>query len=218
MKNNKRILWITSLLCLLPLLFSVIVYRSLPEQIAIHWNSAGVADNYVHKALAAFGLPIVFFAINLFSKIRLLNDPREGQSQAIMQLSIWLIPVMSIILVPVTLAIAMGADIPIVMICTLLVGLLLVVFGNYLPKSRQNYTIGVKLPWTLNNADNWNKTHRLAGYLWIAGGVLLIISNFLLPRAFAQIAVTVIIVVVLVLVPIIYSYSLYKQEEMETDK
>lgn len=218
MKKNKMIIMITSLLCLLPLVFSVVIYQSLPDQIAIHWDSAGVADNDVHKAVAAFGLPVIFLAINLFSKMRLLNDPKEGPSRAIKQLSIWLIPAMSIVLVPVTLAIAMGADIPIVMISTLLVGLLLVVVGNYLPKSRQNYTIGIKLPWTLSDVDNWNKTHRLAGYLWIAGGVILIISILLLSGPFAQISVTVIIVLALVLIPAIYSYSLYKRENVEIMK
>ena len=211
MKNNKGIIWITSLLCLLPIIFSAVVYEALPEQIAVHWNSAGVGDNYVHKAIAAFGLPVIFLAINLLSRVRLVNDPKSGQSQAIKQLGIWLIPALSIVLVPITLAIAMGADIPIVMVSTLLVGLLLVVIGNYLPKSRQNYTIGIKLPWTLNDVDNWNKTHRLAGYLYIIGGIALIIGNLLLSVPSLQLAVMLGTIILLVLVPAVYSYLLYKR-------
>ncbi|HCC34853.1 MAG TPA: hypothetical protein DEQ02_04180 [Ruminococcaceae bacterium] len=208
--NKKTLIWVTSLLCLLPIAFSVAVYSSLPEQIAIHWNNAGTPDSFVHKAIAAFGIPLLFLIINLFSKIRLLNDPKgESQSQAIKRFAIWLIPALSVILVPVTLSIAMGADIPIVMISTLLVGILMVIIGNYLPKSRQNYTIGIKLPWTLNDADNWNKTHRLAGYLWIIGGLLLIACNFLLRGAIAQLSVTAIIVAMLILTPILYSYMQY---------
>jgi uncharacterized membrane protein len=212
-KNNRTIVVVTSVICLLPLVFSALVYTALPEQIAIHWNSAGEPDNAVHKAIAAFGLPFLFLAINLYSKMRLLNDPRrEGQSQAIRQISIWLIPAASILLVPVTLLMAMGTRVPVVLLGSLLVGLLLVIFGNYLPKSRQNYTIGLKLPWTLNDADNWNKVHRLAGYLWIAGGLGLIAGSFLLRQPLAHIALTVLVVVVLVLVPSVYSYLLYKQE------
>lgn len=212
-KNNRTIVWVTSIICLLPLVYSALAYTSLPERIAIHWNSAGVPDNWAHKAVAAFGLPFLFLAINLYSKMRLLNDPRrEGQSQAIRQISIWLIPAASIVLVPVTLLMAMGARVPIVLLGSLLVGLLLVIFGNNLPKNRQNYTIGFKLPWTLNDADNWNKVHRLAGYLWIAGGLGLIAGSFLLRQPLAHIALTALVVVVLVLVPSVYSYSLYKQE------
>ena len=216
--KNKTLLWITSLLCLLPLVYSAVVYPTLPEQIAIHWNSAGEADNFVPIAIAAFGLPFLFVAINLYSKIRLLNDPKaEGQSQAIKQLSIWLIPVLALVLVPFTLLTAMGVEIPLLMMASLLLGLLLVVIGNYLPKSRQNYTIGVKLPWTLNDPDNWNKTNRLAGYLWMAGGALLIVWTFLKPETAFQIPVTILIVLALILLPLLYSFSLYKTEERKNE-
>lgn len=216
--KNKTLLWITSLLCLLPLVYSAVVYPTLPEQIAIHWNSAGEADNFVPKAIAAFGLPFLFVAINLYSKIRLLNDPKaEGQSQAIKQLSIWLIPVLALVLVPFTLLTAMGVEIPLLMMASLLLGLLLVVIGNYLPKSRQNYTIGVKLPWTLNDPDNWNKTNRLAGYLSMAGGALLIVWTFLKPETAFQIPVTILIVLALILLPLLYSFSLYKTEERKNE-
>lgn len=212
--SKKTLVWITSLLCLLPLVFSAMVYTSLPEQVAIHWNSAGVPDNYVHKAFAAFGLPVLMMAINLFSKARLLEDPKgAGQSRAIRQIGIWLVPGLSIVLVPVTLSIAMGVNIPIVLISTLFVGILLIVIGNYLPKSRQNYTIGIKLPWTLNDGENWNKTHHMAGYLYIAGGSLLICCNFILSYASAQLFVTMGTIVVLIVVPAIYSYSQYKNKK-----
>lgn len=216
--KNKTLLWITSLLCLLPLVYSAVVYPTLPEQIAIHWNSAGEADNFIPKAIAAFGLPFLIVAINLYSKIRLLNDPKaEGQSQAIKQLSIWLIPVLALVLVPFTLLTAMGVEIPLLMMASLLLGLLLVVIGNYLPKSRQNYTIGVKLPWTLNDSDNWNKTNRLAGYLWMAGGALLIVWTFLKPETAFQIPVTILIVLALIFIPLLYSFSLYKTEERKNE-
>lgn len=44
-----------------------------------------------------------------------------------------------------------------------LLGIVLIVVGNYLPKCRQNYMIGIKLPWTLDNEENWDYTHRMAG-------------------------------------------------------
>ena len=47
-----------------------------------------------------------------------------------------------------------------------------------MPKCRQNYTMGIKLPWTLADEDNWNRTHRMAGYVWTAGGILMLIVGF----------------------------------------
>jgi len=198
------------------MIFSAVVYSRLPDKIAIHWNVAGIADNYVHKAIAAFGVPIVFLIINLLiSKVRLLGDPKcEGQSQAKAgwQILTWITPALSLILVPIMLCIAMGANISMVMVGSLPVGLVLIIFGNYLPKSRQNNFIGIKLPWTLNNTDNWNKTHRLAGYVYIVCGALLIIVNFLLDNMFVYIPVYIIIIAALALFPTIYSYSLYRRE------
>ena len=48
------------------------------------------------------------------------------------------------------------------LILEILMGALLIIIGNYLPKCRQNYTIGIKIPWTLADEDNWNRTHRPA--------------------------------------------------------
>ncbi len=209
-KSHKRILFISSLVCLLPMVFSVVVYDALPARIAVHWNGAGVPDNYAGRAVAAFGLPLLFLVIHLFSAFILLNDPKRAVgSQRLRLLGIWMIPVLSVLLVPMTLLIAMGAEIPIVMLVTLLVGVLLVVVGNYLPKSRQNYTVGIKLPWTLNSEENWNKTHRLAGHLWVLGGILLITGNVLPPNALLPL--TLGIMVILVILPAGYSYFLYRR-------
>lgn len=211
--SRKAIIFISSVLCLLPAIFSALVFSELPEQVAIHWNSSGAADNYVHKSIAAFGIPVLFAVINFISKIRLLYEPnQDAQSQVLRQLSIWMIPALSIVLVPVTLSIAMGANIPIVMLSTLLLGMIFIVFGNYLPKCKQNYSMGIKLPWTLANADNWNKTHRLAGYLWICGGIVLISISLLTREAVVRVSATLVIAAVLVLVPTFYSYSQFIKE------
>ena len=58
-------------------------------------------------------------------------------------------------------------------------GLVLVIVGNYLPKCHQSYTVGIKLPWTLNNEENWAKTHRLAGKVWVVCGLAVIVAGFL---------------------------------------
>ncbi|MDR1538514.1 MAG: SdpI family protein [Clostridiales bacterium] len=212
--NKKTLMWISSLICLSPIAFSATVYSSLPGKAAMHWDSAGASDSFVHEAAAAFGIPMFFLIVNFLSKISMLNDLRgERQPQAIKQLITWLIPAASIVLTPVTLSIAMGANMPIAMISAMLVGMLLVVIRNYLPKSRQNYTIGIRLPWTLHDFDNWNKTHRLAGRLWIAGGLALIACNLMLPSVAAQISSTAIIVAAMFLIPMLFSYAQYTRRK-----
>ncbi|MCL2052483.1 MAG: SdpI family protein [Lachnospiraceae bacterium] len=209
--NNTAMLILSSIVCLLPLILSALVYSDLPEQIAIQWSSTGEAVNYVPKAVAAFGLPLVFTAANLISKIRLMNDPkRESASSAMRKIYMWLIPSISLILIPVALFIALGVNIPITVIAPVIIGIAFILFGNYLPKNRQNYVIGVKLPWTLNNADNWNKTHRMAGYLWILGGIALISGSFFTYQSSAWLIISAIVLVSVIILPFIYSFLLYK--------
>ena len=81
--------------------------------------------------------------------------------------------------------------------------------GNYLPKCRQNYTVGIKLPWTLNDINNWNKTHRMAGVLWIICGILFAISAFL--GRVGEVSI-IILIIVMVCVPTAYSFLLYKNK------
>lgn len=207
MKDYKKTLIITSIICILPLILSFAVYDKLPEQIAIHWDDAGNPDNYAAKWIAAFGMPLLLLAIHLVSMVIIVYDPKKkNQSQVMRLLSFWLIPVLSLILVPITLFIGMGKNIPMSMVVTLLVGIIFVITGNYLPKSRQNYTIGIKLPWTLADTDNWNKTHRLAGILWMLAGVFMIAMPFLPIQSGLWF---VAVLIIMILLPVLYSFILY---------
>ena len=85
-----------------------------------------------------------------------------------------------------------------------------VIIGNYLPKCKQNYTIGIRIKWTLENEENWNATHRIVGKLWVIGGILLIISVFL--PDFMILWVMVMAIIVLVIIPVLYSYMYYKKQ------
>ena len=88
----------------------------------------------------------------------------------------------------------------------ILVGILFIVIGNYLPKCRQNYTVGIKLPWTLHDEENWNRTHRLAGKIWMVGGLLFLL---LAVSGYENTVIMPIIMLVIVFVPVVYSYLYY---------
>lgn len=50
---------------------------------------------------------------------------------------------------------------------TALVGALFIAMGNMFGKIRPNYTLGIRTPWTLADAQVWDKTHRFAGRLFV---------------------------------------------------
>jgi uncharacterized membrane protein len=161
------------------------------------------------KTIAAFGLPLLMAAINLYTQFRLNNDPKvQNASSAIRQVMRWVLPIISVIFIPFSLVTAMGTKLPIVMVATAIVGIGIVICGNYLPKCRQNYTVGIKLPWTLNNEVVWNKTHRFAGFVWVIGGLIILVNAFV-SIPFIPLAV----IALLVILPFIYSYLEYKREE-----
>lgn len=62
---------------------------------------------------------------------------------------------------------------------------MMIVLGNYLPKTRQSFFLGIRTPWTLTSAIVWEKTHRLAGPLFIAAGLVGLIAGALLPGIWA---------------------------------
>jgi len=208
-KNNKLIVILTTLLTLLPVILGIILYDRLPEQIPTHFNSAGEADGYSSRNMAVFGLPAFLAFMNLFVIFSLNTDPKkQNANKTLRLLSKFVMPAASCIFVPLSLLYAIGYEIDMHIIVQFFVGIIFIVIGNYMPKSKQSYTVGIKLPWTLNNEHNWNKTHRLAGILYVISGIILIISGLM------QFNLSYIIFFVLILctgIPSVYSYLLYRQ-------
>ena len=206
-KKNWKLLLITTLAILLPVLAGVILWNQLPEQIPSHWDMQGNIDGYSTKPFAVFGLPLILLAIHWFTVCVTLADPKkQNHSEKILQLVFWIVPALSIILSAVTYSTAMGKGVRMELFVSVLLGLLFVAIGNYLPKCKQNYTIGLKLPWTLHSEENWNRTHRLAGWLWVIGGLMIISAGF-----FNLLWLTLSAPLLMALVPTIYSYILYRK-------
>ena len=204
MKKKIDILIIlTTSVCLLPIVLSAILYSELPGKIPVHFNITGQADNYLPKVIVCFVLPFVFAGINLF----VYFIPKKTDSPAMMNIiNMWIIPILSVICIPVSLFIALGQNKPVHIIAPILTGALILLFGNYLPKNRQNKAVGIRVPWTLNDADNWNKTHRMAGFLWVISGFAIIILSFL---QLITMPIILIVIIFLVTIPIVYSYFIY---------
>lgn len=206
-KKNWKLLVITSLAILLPILAGGILWNQLPEQLPIHWNTAGEIDGYSSKAFVVIGLPLILLAFHTFTIFITLSDPKkQNHSEKILQLIFWIIPLLSILLSSLMYSAAMGKGIHMETFVSVSLGLLFVAIGNYLPKCQQNYTVGFKLPWTLHSEENWNRTHRLAGRLWVAGGFIMMILGF-----FGIIWLTMIVPAVMALIPSIYSYALHRK-------
>ncbi|RVU55525.1 SdpI family protein [Anaerosphaera multitolerans] len=212
MKKYKKTVLLTTFLCLIPLFIGLLLWNKLPDTIATHFDINNNPDGWSSKAFTILGLPLFLTTIHLFTLFFTLQDPkRKNISDKMLKIIFWAIPLTSIIVMISTYAVALGYSSDFVGISVnLIVGFIFIAIGNYMPKTKQNYTVGIKIPWTLNSEENWNKTHRFASKLWIAGGFLFIITGFFLtetPLAHLPLFFTLL----LVSLPMIYSFALYKK-------
>lgn len=214
LNKNKWILIITSVIILLPIVVGVLLWDRLPEQVPFHWGINGEVDGWATKTQAVFLMPLMMLGIQwLCSFVTQLDPKRKAHNGKMMGLVLWIIPVLNLFLHVMVWLQALGREVNMAVVMPLFMGALFVIIGNYLPKCRQSYTVGIKLPWTLDDEETWNKTHRLAGKLWVAGG-LLCMPCALLSGVWSFI-VMMSILVVMCAVPTVYSYRFYKKNKKE---
>ena len=213
MKVSKKTIVITSIITLLPMLAGVILWQQLPETVATHFGSDNVANGWSSKVFAVFGIPIFCLFGHLLCVIGTANDPRRANiNPKLFGIIVWICPLCSLVCGASIYVYALqgGFDFQFGVSAELCLGLVVLVIGNYLPKCRRNYTVGIKLPWTLHSEDNWNNTHRIAGKVWIVCGILLVLLSFLrLESEWLPLG----IVAVMVFVPVVYSFFYYQKRE-----
>lgn len=212
-KNTLKIV-ISSAIVLLPILFGIILWNDLPNVITTHWGADGNADGLSGKAFFVFGFPAILLGIHLICLLFTLFDKKQReQNPKALGIVFWILPITSLLVNGMMYLVALGKEVSAVFFLPALVGASFIFIGNYLPKITQNRTLGIKLPWTFNNEENWNKTHRFAGKVWFIGGFALLLSAFL-PTG-AMISVLVCIIAALAIIPVVYSYSIYKKHKKE---
>ena len=207
LKANRKTLIITSIVTILPMLIGILCWNRLPDVMATHFGINNEANGFSSKAIAVFGVPVFLLAVLWLGAFATSHDPKKQNiSQKMFSLVLWIAPVISLAAAATMYPINMGYELDITFFSELLLGLMFIIIGNYLPKARQNYTIGIKIPWTLANEENWNRTHRLAGYLWMIFGILMILIGV---TRFVPAAWLIGIILMTVLVPCIYSFWLH---------
>lgn len=210
MKNEmKRTTIITSVVCLIPLVAGIVLYPNLPAQIVTHWDAMGNPNGWSSRFIGAIVLPGIMLLVNILFPFLLKLDPKHsGMSVKIKTLLHWIIPAVDLFASTITLAAGIGADIKVQLYAPLFCGLLFIIVGNFLPKMTQSYTVGIKLPWTLHDEENWDKTHRFAGFVWVICGAGMILCAFFPARMICM----CVSLALMVIAPTVYSYLLYRKK------
>lgn len=206
-KKYKGTLIFTSLTMLLPILVGLLLWDKLPEQVPFHWGINGEVDGWSSKTQAVFLMPCVMLAMHWLCVLVSHLDPKKvDYNKKSFLLVLWLCPAITLLISSLMYAKALGYDLKVNVIMPLLFGAMFLIIGNLLPKMRQNYTLGIKLPWTLHNEENWNKTHRFAGWMWTFCGVAIMLTGFL-----GSFWIFLPIALLMVIVPVLYSYLLHRK-------
>lgn len=209
LSKHKITLAMTSIIILLPIIIGLLVYHKLPDSMAVHFGVENEANGWAPKSFVVFGIPVLLLALHWFVIIYSFNDPkRKNINNHFQSFNFWIIPITTLFLFGAVYTNALHYEIDTgFWSLTLLAGVFLYI-GNYLPKTKQNYTFGIKIPWTLHDEDNWNKTHRLAGWCFVISGLLFLVSifvDFIVPM----------LIVILILctgIPICFSFLYYRKK------
>jgi uncharacterized membrane protein len=215
---NRRPMIVVSLIVLgVMLAASAWAWTQLPQdaQVPIHWGPDGQPDDWADKTVGLFLMPaltaIVAFVLAVIPRFepRRSNLERSGKAYG----AVW-IGTMVLLggLHLVAISVAMGAVLDLTRIVMVGTGLLFIVIGNYLPKVRSNFMMGVRTPWTLTSDRAWVRTHRLGGRLFVIEGVILAALGLL--GVGGEVLVTVVLagVAILVTVVFVYSYQVWKTD------
>lgn len=212
MKKNKTEILIY-VLAALPVCITLLCYLHLPAQIPSHWNVHGDVDGFLSPfGLLLFALLPLFLAL-MMQLLPLFDPKRKNYAQfsrafAAVRLTLVLFFFLNhcILLYNAFWPGLLQID----SILMAMMGGLFCVLGNFMPKFRHNYFVGIRTPWTLANAECWRRTHRFAGPLWVIAGLLLIVLSFF-THGVVLLWSTTAVLTLFCGASILYSFFIYKK-------
>lgn len=214
--NIRPLLIVNTILILAMAGISVWAWGQIPDgaQVPVHWNFEGTADRFGSKGEALLLMPILSGVITAIFLVLWRLDPRrkniEASGKMWNAIGIGVVAFMAYLHTLMVMS-ALGRHIDMVAFMIPGMSILFIIIGNYLSKTRSNFFAGVRTPWTLSSDYSWGKTHRLAGWLFVATGLAALATWFLLS---AQIAIVVLFASLLAttLISVVASYVYWKND------
>lgn len=200
---------------LLPIAYIAYIYQSLPVSVPIHFGADGKPNQYGTRGEFLGTQAIVLGAaafVYLLLKFLPAIDPKKYVKYGevtFQKLALGMVLFLSALTIGIAFS-TVNNTLNIEKLILPMTGLLFAFIGNIMHSIKPNYFAGMRTPWTLEDDDTWRATHRLAGKLWFAGGIILTIVALVLPGETATI-VFMSLVAIMVLIPVVYSYIYYKK-------
>jgi uncharacterized membrane protein len=211
---KEAVLWV---LIAIPFVYLALIWSNLPEKVPTHFGSDGTVDGWSGKTSLIFitGLPGI--GIYLLMLIIPVLDPKkkiEQMGSNYYKLR-FIITLFFSLLMTYCLYLSNVGTMKSPNVLFALVGLLFASLGFYFPTLKSNYFIGLRTPWTLESEQVWIKTHRLAGPIWMTGGLLITFLSFIITDHQVMLYLLFALLLIMAIIPIIFSYTEFQKEKKQ---
>jgi uncharacterized membrane protein len=213
-KVLRRLVWIV---IVVPAIYLAIIWNRIPQTVPMHFDIKGNVDKYGTKndlLTLVLGLTVLNAVVYLILTNIYKIDPKKYAAlnkDRLQRIAFYVSAYLAAIWIALIYQIVHNDVSHMMKFVFIAMGLLFALLGNNMYNIKPNYFAGLRLPWTLENEDNWRKTHQLAGRLWFFGGLCFAILVFLLNEQWA-IYTGAATLAILILIPVFYSYNLYKNQ------
>jgi uncharacterized membrane protein len=215
--NIRRLVRISVAIIAVMTVIGAVAWVQLPTdaQVPVHWGPNGQIDGWADKTTGLFLLPIIATGLTaVFVAIPRIEPRRTNLERSAKSFgAIWIATLLLLAaLQGLVAAVALGADIDVTKLILAGTGVVFLVIGNYLPKVRPNYLVGIRTPWTLTSDLSWTRTHRLGGRLFVLAGLGLIALGILGAGPEVLLVALVGGLIALLIVIFVYSYRVWQTD------
>ena len=172
---------------------------------ATHFGPDNTPNGFMSKTMTVFLLPLVLLALHWVCIFSGKYMPDNVGSSKLGMFALWIIPAASVFSGLVIYGYALNEQLDVGRMALTFVGALLLVVGNYMPKVTRNWVVGIKIPTTLADEDNWNRTHRFAAPVWVIGGLAMLVCGL---TGILTGVLAAVLLIAMVLLPVGYSLML----------
>ncbi len=205
-KKGQIILWIITLVSFAGILA---VYHKLPDRVPIHWNSNWEVDGTASKNKMFLIGAVPALANGLFYLLPIIDPRRKNYDAKTYGLMRAVIVLLFVFLSWATVVTALDLGINDKLLLSVIIGIAFIAMGNYLPKVKSNFFVGIKNPWALSDPTIWRKTHKVSGYFFFIIGLLMLPMGVIDTPLYSNLVIWVLLIGIIAVN--IYSYILYRK-------
>ena len=203
------------LISILPALFLVYIWNDLPGRVPLHWDINGEVNRFGNKNELIFIGIIPIFIYALFLVIPLMDPKKRLDSMGNKYLTIRLVSALFVTVIFLFVIYSVKEQsLANPNYLLMIIGAFFVFLGNYFKTIKPNYFVGIRTPWTLENETVWKTTHRFAGKLWVAGGLVVIVCCLIFNEKIA-LNIFFVVTAIICLIPVLHSYLLFRNNPQQ---